>query len=146
MSKQVISEITSRTAFQHLLENNPGLIIIKLGAEWCGPCKKIRPIVEGFFATSPENVVCGDIDVDQSYDFYSYLKSKKMVNGIPAILLYKKGNVSFIPDDMITGADPNALHQFFMKCGRHLQDVMNANPPSQLKKQDKQNNIFSTKK
>ena len=115
MSKQVISEITSRTAFQHLLENNPGLIIIKFTAEWCGPCKKIAPIVEGFFATSPENVVCGDIDVDQSYDFYSYLKSKKMVNGIPAILLYKKGNVSFIPDDMITGADPNALHQFFMK-------------------------------
>ena len=48
-SKEIISEITTRDAFFHLLNNNPGLIIIKLGAEWCGPCKTIKPVVHGFF-------------------------------------------------------------------------------------------------
>ena len=128
MSKQVISEIPNRDAFFHLLQNNPGIIVLKLGAEWCGPCKRVKPAVHAFFASSPPEVVCGDIDVDQSFDFYSFLKSKKMVNGIPVMLCYKKGNATFIPDDSITGSDPDALHHFFIRCGKHLTDVKKMYP------------------
>ena len=112
MSKKIISEIANRDAFFHLLGHNPGVIILKLGASWCGTCKKIEHIVHAFFASSPDNVVCGDIDVDVSFDFYALLKSKKMVNGIPVLLCYKKGNGTYIPDDMVTGADPMALDAF----------------------------------
>ena len=134
MSKQVISEIANRDAFFLLLQNNPGLIVLKLGATWCGPCKLVEPAVHGFFASSPPEVVCGDIDVDKSFDFYSFLKSKKMVNGIPVLLCFKKGNGTYIPDDMVTGADPQQLHQFFMRCGKHLMDALTKNPPKQVKK------------
>lgn len=122
-SKIIISKFENRTDFLKLLANNPGLVIVKLGAEWCGPCHKIAPVIEGFFATSPDNVICADIDVDESFDFYAYLKSKKMVNGIPVVLCYKKGNISFIPDDSITGADPIELDAFFRRCGLHLKSV-----------------------
>jgi len=128
LSKQVISEISNRDAFFHLLQNNPGLIILKLGAQWCGPCQVIKDVVHGFFASSPPNVVCGDIDVDESFDFYAFLKSKKMVNGIPVILCYKKGNNTFVPDDAITGANPAELNAFFKRCGDHLANVMRMNP------------------
>jgi len=128
MSKQIISEIPNRESFIHLLSHNPGLIVIKLGAEWCGPCKKIKSAVHGFFASSPPEVVCADIDVDQCLDFYSFLKSKKMVNGIPVLLCYKKGNATYIPDDIVTGSDPNELHQFFIRCGKHLVNALNMNP------------------
>ena len=128
MSKQIISEIANRNVFYNLLQNNAGLIILKLGATWCGPCNKIRDVVHGFFATSPDEVICGDIDVDESFDIYALLKSKKMVNGIPAILCYKKGNATYIPDDMITGADPAALDAFFKRCGNHLEDVKRMRP------------------
>lgn len=131
-SKEIISEIANREAFFHLLKNNPGLVILKLGAEWCGPCKQIKHIVHAFFATSPPDVVCCDIDVDQSFDFYSMLKSKKMVNGIPVMLCYKKGNLSFIPDDIITGADPNGLDFFFKRCANHLKEVQIKFPRKQL--------------
>jgi thioredoxin-like negative regulator of GroEL len=124
MSKQVISEIANRQSFFHLLDNNPGLIVIKLSAEWCAPCSKIKPVVHGFFASSPPEVICADIDVDKSFDFYSFLKSKKMVNGIPALLCYKKGNTTYIPDDSITGADSHQLHLFFSRCGNHLTDTL----------------------
>jgi thiol:disulfide interchange protein len=134
MSKEIISEIANRDAFFTLLQHNPGLIVLKLGAKWCGPCKLIEKPVHAFFATSPPEVVCGDIDVDQSFDFYSFLKSKKMVNGIPVLMCFKKGNSTYIPDDIITGADPQQLHLFFGRCGKHLMDTLTQYPPKQVKK------------
>jgi hypothetical protein len=137
-SKEIVSEIPNREAFFHILKHNPGLIVLKLGATWCGPCSKIKDVVHAFFASSPSDVVCGDIDVDQSFDFYSFLKSKKMVNGIPVLLCYKKGNTTFIPDDVITGSDAGELHKFFARCGVHLQSVRIAYPPiNQIQTQNK---------
>ena len=124
-SKKIIASFENREEFLKLLQVNPGLVIMKLGAEWCGPCKKIAPVVHAFFASSPENVVCADIDVDESFDLYAVLKQKKMVNGIPVILLFKKGNVSFIPDDSVTGSGPNELDAFFKRCNLHLKQLNN---------------------
>jgi thiol-disulfide isomerase/thioredoxin len=121
--KTIISYFQSREHFIRLLEKNPGLVIIKMGATWCGPCKRIKPVVDAFFASSPENVICCEIDVDESFDLYSYFKSKKMVNGVPVIMCYKKGNTSYIPDDSVTGADPLQLDAFFKRCGLHLLSV-----------------------
>ena len=132
MSKEVVSEIPTRDAFFHLLKHNPGLIVIKLGAEWCGPCKQIKNVVHAFFASSPPEVVCADIDVDKSIDFYSFLKSKKMVNGIPVLLCYKKDNATFIPDDSVTGSDAQSLHLFFQRCGAHLTTTLKNNPTKSL--------------
>jgi thioredoxin-like negative regulator of GroEL len=123
MSKKIISEIANRDAFFHLLGHNPGLIVLKFGATWCGPCQKIKDVVHGFFASSPEEVICGDIDVDESFDVYALLKNKKMVTGIPVLLCYKKGNNTFIPDDSVTGSDPVELHKFFKRCGDNLAEV-----------------------
>jgi thioredoxin 1 len=121
--KTVISQFKSRDEFLRLLQNNPGLVVLKLGATWCGPCKRIKPVLDGFFASSPDNVICCDIDVDECSDLYVYFKSKRMVNGIPAILLYKRGNTSYIPDDSVTGADPVELDKFFKRCGMHLRSL-----------------------
>ena len=134
VTKQVISNFENRNDFLKLLKLNPGLVIVKLGASWCGPCKKIAHLVDAFFASSPPDVICADIDVDDSIDLYSYLKTKRMVNGIPVILMYKRGNVSFIPDDSVTGADPSALDAFFKRCGIQLIKIQKAyaNVPSLL--------------
>ena len=78
--KTIITYFQSRDHFMRLLEKNPGLIIVKFGDTWCRPCSMIKPIVDAFFASSPDNVVCCEIDVDESFDLYSYLKSKKMIN------------------------------------------------------------------
>ena len=72
VTKQVISNFENRNDFLKLLKLNPGLVIVKLGASWCGPCKKIAHLVDAFFASSPPDVICADIDVDDSIDLYSY--------------------------------------------------------------------------
>ena len=118
--KQIITSFANRGEFLALLKVNPGLVIVKFGAEWCSPCKQIKPVLDAFFASSPPEVVCADIDIDESFDLYAFLKSKKMVNGIPAVLCYKKGNTTFVPDDSVTGSSPPDLHAFFVRCGRLL--------------------------
>ena len=32
----------TRTDFATLMDNNPGILIFKFTAGWCGPCKKIK--------------------------------------------------------------------------------------------------------
>ena len=123
MQKEIITEILSVDLFMSLLKKNPGLVILKLGATWCGPCEIIKDDVYTFFKQSPSDVVCCDIDVDKSSQLYSYLKNKRMVNGIPVLLCYVKGNESYIPDDSITGARKNELHMFFDRCKQYLLDT-----------------------
>lgn len=102
-----------RNQFAELLTKNPGKVVIKFGAEWCGPCKQIEPLVIQYMNNLPETVQGAIIDIDESFDLYAFLKSKRMVNGIPVILCYNSGNTSFVPDDYISGADPKAIHSFF---------------------------------
>jgi thioredoxin 1 len=112
----VITKIESVVAFQQLLINNPGVVVLKFGAEWCGPCKKIEGLVEQWFAAMPSTVQCCKIDVDESFELYGFLKSKRRINGIPAILAYRKGNLNYIPNDMMAGADVAQVNAFFQRC------------------------------
>ena len=144
--KKIITKFETRQNFFDLLKVNPGLIIVKFGATWCKPCQAISPVLEGFFATSPPNVLCADIDVDESFDLYSFLKSKKMVNGIPVILMYKKGNLNCVPNDSVTVADPKALDAFFRRCGKHLVDVERESIPKVKELNDVEKKVLEIEK
>lgn len=116
----IITHFENRQHFLQVLSTNTGILIVKLGATWCGPCKRIEKQVHDYFTNVPDNVMCAIIDVDESFDFYACLKHKKMVNGIPVILCFEKGNISFIPDDIITGADAAQITQFFGRCKNRI--------------------------
>ena len=119
MSKQVITEL-SVAHLEHLqsLMGNC-IIIIKFGAEWCGPCKKIAPTYKNFISKSSSNIICADIDVDENLDLYMALKKYKMVQGIPVFLAFY-GDVArdkwYIPDDSVVGADEKNVTDFFKRC------------------------------
>jgi thiol:disulfide interchange protein len=113
---EVITSIENLSAFQNILQTNPGVVILKLGAEWCVPCKHIQPIVEHGIGLMPENVQCVVLDVDESFEVYAVLKKKRRVNGVPAILAWKQGNVSDLPDEAVVGADPDQVIALFNRC------------------------------
>jgi thioredoxin 1 len=117
--ENVITEM-SKDSFSQLLISNKGGFIIKFGAEWCGPCKKIDPLVYKWMthlSTQP-NIQCAIIDIDDHFEIYAFLKSKKMVNGVPVILFYKKGNLTWIPDKAVVGADEQQVEIFFQECSQ----------------------------
>lgn len=123
MPLPIITDLINRQQFAELLLSNPGLIIIKFGADWCGPCKLIEQDVLSAFSSMPDTVQCVIVDIDKSVDLYAFLKTKRMVNGVPVILCYKKGNTRFVPDEAISGPDKVKLHQFFDSCLELLNDV-----------------------
>lgn len=114
-SENTITQM-SKTDFHNALIENRGGLIIKFGAEWCGPCKKIEPLVQYWFSKFPPTIQGAIIDIDENFEIYAFLKSKKQVNGVPVILFYKKGNHTWIPDDVVVGADEVAMNMFFEKC------------------------------
>jgi len=119
MPENVITEM-SKESFSQLLQTNNGALIIKFGAEWCGPCKKIDPLVYDWMnkLSSQPNIQCAIIDIDDNFEIYAFLKSKKMVNGVPVILCYKKGNLTWVPDKAVVGADERQVNIFFQECSQ----------------------------
>jgi thioredoxin 1 len=121
MTTSVITEMTM-DSFKETLKTNPGIFIIKFGAEWCGPCKKIEPCVHHWidhFSQDPR-VQFAIIDIDENFDVYAFLKNKRMVNGIPVMLCYKKGNLTWVPDNTVVGANEKQLDVFFEEVQVHL--------------------------
>ena len=93
-------------------------IVIKMGAEWCGPCQKIKPLVLSCIKHMPPNVICFDIDADDNMELYSFFKNKRLLNGIPAILCYTQNlerdpEKWYIPDMSVLGSDQNQIKHLF---------------------------------
>ena len=116
MPLPIITEINSRADYLELIKSNTGLFIVKFGAEWCAPCKKIESDVMDKFSKMPDNVQCAVIDIDVNFDVFAFLKTKKMFAGIPAVLCYHKDNDSYIPDEIHNNSNKDDLNDFFIRC------------------------------
>jgi thiol-disulfide isomerase/thioredoxin len=111
----IIYGIKTKFEFEDILKNNKGIIILKFQADWCGPCQKIKTIFNENINRSNFHQVY-IIDVDECFEIYAFLKTKKMVKNIPTMLAYYKGNHSFISDDYVSGTDVNEINLFFDRC------------------------------
>jgi thiol-disulfide isomerase/thioredoxin len=116
MPATILPHIEDRHDFQRILNENTGVVLLKFSAEWCAPCKSITPFVKQTFEKLPENFTIYELDVDDNFEIYVYLKSKKMITGIPALLAYYRGNTSFASDESISGASEPSYRDFFAKC------------------------------
>lgn len=105
----VIHEKQTKDSFKELLKNNNGILIIKFGASWCGPCKQIEPFLNNFMQTMPATTTYVVVDIDESIELYGFFKSKRVLSSIPTLLMFEKENLSHIPTDLIIGGDLTQL-------------------------------------
>jgi thiol-disulfide isomerase/thioredoxin len=95
------------------------ILVIKFGANWCKPCRDIKPFWDEWVKTINDQIVCADINIEDSVELFVNLKSKKMVKGVPVILVYYgdiKREQWYIPDDSIIGGNVSDLKTFFERC------------------------------
>jgi len=113
-------EIQTRKDLEsYLADTKYDTTIIKLTASWCGPCKKIAPVVhrlnEAYSKTYRFEYL--EIDVDDALDLYAFFKKMKMANGVPTFLTFKKSQFSpdtfYVPYRCMTGADSRGLEEFY---------------------------------
>lgn len=83
-----VIEVTGETAFQELLEKSVEKpVIIDCFAQWCQPCKVLRPIFQSFADEQSNSYICASVDIDKlsmtQYD----------IKVLPTILVIKNKKV-----------------------------------------------------
>ena len=64
-------------------------VLVDFFAEWCGPCKMMAPILKDVKQELGESVTIIKVDVDKS----PKAASDYQVQGVPTLILFKKGKV-----------------------------------------------------
>jgi len=112
-AQEIITGFPSRKEFLELLQASHPSIVVKFTASWCGPCKRIDPIVKPFFERNSSKVLCCHLDIDENHDLYAFMKRNRMTNGVPTLLYYSRDNHSHVPTSSISSSDPTLVEQFF---------------------------------
>jgi len=110
-------------------ETSDKLFIIKFGAPWCAPCRKIKPMADAtmlkLVEDHGERVVCVDICIDDDLELYAELKRRRVVRGVPSILAYRGTDMQepwYQPMDSVSGADEAKISEFFDRCKEYLHE------------------------
>lgn len=64
-------------------------VLVDFHAEWCGPCKMMKPVLEELRNKMGDNIRILKVDVDKNQALAGSLN----ISGVPTLVLYKRGNV-----------------------------------------------------
>jgi thioredoxin 1 len=64
-------------------------VLVDFWAEWCGPCKRLAPTIDQLAGEYAGKLTIGKLNVDDNPD----TTIKFQIRGIPAVLLFKGGQV-----------------------------------------------------
>jgi thioredoxin 1 len=95
--EKVVVEHVDETHFQEFIKTNK-YAVVDFWAEWCGPCRRITPIMEELAQEFAGKVAFGKVNTDDNRN----LSSQFNISAIPAIMLFSNGQLV----ERIIGAYP----------------------------------------
>ena len=79
--------------------NNGGVTVVDFFADWCGPCRKMGPLLEEV-ETELTSVKFTKINTDENLE----IARKYQISGIPTLMVFKNGE----PVERIVGLMPKS--------------------------------------
>ena len=95
-----MSAIVSSSDFQSKVLDADKPVLVDFFATWCGPCKRVAPVLDEVATEVAGKAEVYKLDIDQSQD----IAAKYRVNSVPTMILFKGGQ----PVKKIIGAQPKA--------------------------------------
>jgi thioredoxin len=95
------SKTISLSQYQALIKSDK-LVLVDFYADWCAPCKEMKPYLDKISKDLAEKVIVIRIDADANAELYKTLK----INALPVLKLYKNEqliweNLGFIDETSI---------------------------------------------
>ena len=87
--------IVTDQIFAQVVESN-SLVLIDFWADWCGPCKRVSPILDEI--SEETGLLIGKLNIDENPE----KTQEYSVHSIPTMVLFKDGN----PVHTVLGAKP----------------------------------------
>ncbi|MHA2790208.1 thioredoxin [Corynebacterium sp. S7] len=79
-------DVTAET-FKSTVVDSDKPVVVDFWAEWCGPCKKLSPLLDEIASDMGEKITVAKVDVDSERT----LGAMFQVMSIPTVLIFKDG-------------------------------------------------------
>jgi thioredoxin 1 len=101
-----IPALNNSTQLQEALaQAGPKTVVVDFTATWCGPCKKIAPVLQDLAAKNSDDFNVFKADVDVAVDLVSHFK----VSSMPTFIFFRGNKVVYV----LKGASTELLTQAF---------------------------------